>query len=215
MTNKTILSLVAISIVGVMSLGTVFAAGGDFFNLQNNGEQIFINNDGNHPAIELRDKDNDGNRPYIDFVIGTSEDYHARLVLSSSETLKIKGADLKIDQKIASSNYCNLDRTQCSTLEELASSVCSPENIQHWLNLKVKLSTTLVHPTNPTLGANEWFDLTMQIDPQIPEDYSKLVKERLTELGYTKTNGNPLNDNDLAFGFGLSDVGYSTTCVTQ
>jgi len=155
MTNKIILGLVAIAVLGVMSLGTVFAASGDFFNLQNNGEQILINKDPNHPAIELRDKDSDGSRPYIDFTNDPNTDYDARITLSSDNTLKLLGTDLKVNQKIAASSYCNLDRTECHTLEELVSSSTNEYNIS--CSSSGSIPTSCIMVCDPNYGITSVF----------------------------------------------------------
>ncbi len=57
----------------------------------NNNEQIVIGNDTNNPAIELRDLDGSGLRPYIDFSNSAAGNYDMRIMLTGNDALSVTG----------------------------------------------------------------------------------------------------------------------------
>ncbi len=57
----------------------------------NDDEEIMLGDDSNHPAIELRDRDGDGGRPYIDFSNNPTSDYNVRLQLSDTNDFTLRG----------------------------------------------------------------------------------------------------------------------------
>ena len=69
----------------------------------NDNQKILMGNDATNPGIELRDRDNSGNTPYIDFSDDSpvDEDYDARIILMSNDELRIEGANLRVFNNVA------------------------------------------------------------------------------------------------------------------
>ena len=97
-----------------------------------------------------------------------------------------------------------------------SSAICPAENVQHWMNFLVQNVSPLIHATEPDLP--EGF-IYLQLSRDGSELYIVVLKQqnsadRLNELGYTQTDGTPVESTDIGSvdtraGF----IGYSTICA--
>jgi len=86
---------------------------------------------------------------------------------------------------------------------------CPAENVQHWNKITFQLRQDIHHPTLPNLIPDHFYEVIVQADPNAIHDIEVLVESKLTELGYTQDNGNPLS----GVGMQERDVEYSTICA--
>jgi hypothetical protein len=64
--------------------------------MSSSGEIIDLNNDGNNPAIELRDTDGTGLTPFIDFSNDSGIDFDMRVILTGDDELSVSGGNLNM-----------------------------------------------------------------------------------------------------------------------
>ena len=67
-----------------------------FFRSGFSGEEVVFNGNPINARIELRDRDGDGQTPFIDFSNDPTSDFDGRIILEGDDVLAIHGADLKI-----------------------------------------------------------------------------------------------------------------------
>jgi len=97
-----------------------------------------------------------------------------------------------------------------------ANPVCPAENVQHWMNFSVQVVNPLIHATEPDIPVTF-------IYVQVPRDGSELyhvelkqqnTADRLNELGYTQTDGTPVESSDIGgVNTNAGFIGYSTICA--
>jgi len=82
-------------ITGNVGIGTSTPGGKlDVFSL---GEAVIIGADSNNPSIELRDYDDDGHIPFIDFARTGAPDFDMRIMCTGDDALSIFGGNLGIN----------------------------------------------------------------------------------------------------------------------
>ncbi len=96
-----------------------------------------------------------------------------------------------------------------------SNAICPAENVQHWLNLRVVTSEILIHPTEPDLPDD--VSLLMQLSRVGSELYlidlrQQIVADRFNELGYTQTDGTPVDKDDIS-NVNTLTIEYSTICA--
>ena len=71
---------------------------------------------------------------------------------------------------------------------------CPAENVQHWNTIIWSASTSVTHPTLPTINSGV-------LEIQVPSDKSYsgkgVVLSKLTELGYLDATSQPLDKTDI------------------
>ena len=97
-----------------------------------------------------------------------------------------------------------------------SSAICPAENVQHWMNFSVQVINPLIHATEPDIPVGF-------IYVQLSRDGSELYllefkqqtsADRLNELGYTQTDGTPVESSDIQDVKHNADlIGYSTICA--
>jgi len=83
------------------------------------------------------------------------------------------------------------------------------------MNVRATTSIDLIHSSEPTIPAGAFFlPITTSGSEIFPFDGStQFVVNRLTELGYTTPNGNPVITQQVSLDFSADSVGYSTICA--
>jgi len=97
-----------------------------------------------------------------------------------------------------------------------SSAICPAENVQHWMNFSVQTVNPLIHATEPDLPVGFIY---VQLSRAGSELYLLELKQqtsadRLNELGYTQTDGTPVESSDIgSVNTSAGFVGYSTICA--
>jgi len=93
---------------------------------------------------------------------------------------------------------------------------CPAENVQHWVNLEVIINNPLQHDTEPTIpNTRTFFPVkTMGSEILFSDIMTAKVAERLNELGYTQSDGDPVDISDIgSVAFRTNLALYSTICA--
>jgi len=94
--------------------------------------------------------------------------------------------------------------------------VCPAENVQHWVNLEVITNNPLQHDTEPTIPATRTFIPVKTSESEIlfSELMTTKLADRLNELGYTQSDGDPVDTGDIqSVAFRTNLALYSTICA--
>ncbi len=94
---------------------------------------------------------------------------------------------------------------------------CPAENVQHWMNFFAQVANPLIHATEPDIPDDSQLYVQVSRDGSelfLPEFKQQSIADRLNELGYTQTDGDPVESSDIGgvdtrAGF----IGYSTICA--
>jgi len=95
-------------------------------------------------------------------------------------------------------------------------SICPAENVQHWVNLAVTINNPLQHATEPTIVVERIFVPVKTSGSEILSVtlVTTKVAERLTELGFTQSDGDPVSIFDIgSVNFDADFAHYSTICA--
>ena len=98
-----------------------------------------------------------------------------------------------------------------------SSAICPAENVQHWINFSVGVTNPLIHDTEPDIPDDT--TLYVQVSRDGSELYliefkQQLIADRLNELGYTQTDGTPVESSDMGgVNTNAGFIGYSTICA--
>ncbi len=98
-----------------------------------------------------------------------------------------------------------------------SSAICPAENVQHFLNFFAQVGNPLIHATEPDIPDSA--QLYVQVSRDSSELYllefkQQIIADRLNELGYTQTDGDPVEFSDIGGAdTRAGNVGYSTICA--
>jgi len=95
--------------------------------------------------------------------------------------------------------------------------LCPAENVQHWVNFEVTTSNPLIHDTEPNIvNPTRLFVPVETIGSEVlnADTIKTKVAERLNELGYTQSDGDPVDIFDIgSVVFTTDKAPYSTICA--
>ncbi len=97
-----------------------------------------------------------------------------------------------------------------------SSAICPAENVQHWVNFAVTINNPLIHATEPTIVVERIFVPVKTSGSEILSVtlVTTKVVERLTELGFTQSDGDPVDIFDIgSVDFQTDHTHYSTICA--
>ena len=93
---------------------------------------------------------------------------------------------------------------------------CEEGDVQHWSSIQINVDVELQHNTEPSLFNGNPVLLpipTMGSELVSNNSIKTKIADRLNELGYTDTLGNPVEETDIEDAqFQNGDYGYSTIC---
>jgi len=92
---------------------------------------------------------------------------------------------------------------------------CTEGEVIHWMNVRVVIQNPLIHDTEPDLL--QFTNMLVQVPRDGGELYVfdfrvQLVVDRLNDIGYTQSDGDPVEVDDINSVSSFID-GYSTTCI--
>lgn len=97
-----------------------------------------------------------------------------------------------------------------------ADPVCPKENVEHWMNFKVSINNALIHSSEPTIVPTIILLPVSFSGAELIQNDNKdvVISDRLNEMGYTQTDGDPVDIFDIGSVDMLPDhTGYSTICA--
>ena len=98
-----------------------------------------------------------------------------------------------------------------------AQAICPAENVQHWMNFFVQVGNPLIHATELDIPDDSQLYVQVHMDGSelyLLEFKQQIIADRLNELGYTQTDGTPVEFSDIGgVDTRASFNDYSTICA--